>query len=66
MASKKNKSGSKAAQKTDTSMPKERNLVHLQMILSGKSKSRKMRARQMKRNRTRAARNNNAIKEQFS
>lgn len=66
MASKKNKKrNAKTAQKIDTSTPKERNLVHLQMILAGKSGGQKMGDRRTKRNRTRGAKNRKAIREQW-
>lgn len=45
--------------------PKQRDMAHLQMILSGKAKSKKMGDRRTKRNRTRGARNRKAIKEQW-
>lgn len=65
MASKKKKRNAKTAQKVDTSVPKERNVIHLQMILAGKSKGQKMGDRRTKRNRTRGAKNRKAIREQW-
>lgn len=60
----KKKKNAKSAQVVDTEMPKGRNLIHLQMILAGKSTGKKMRDRRARRNRTRAAKNRNAIREQ--